>query len=201
MLSFPSFCVPRFNLKKLVFKNKISLSLLFDRKIHTIDMLFVVQTDSKILLENTTKEKKAQSNVEHNKSRDPVARRVIQNIANENFSYRPAQRVPPLLNFTPLNPDNAGNPVEEEASPVETFELTYNRRENGNESSEACKLELHNIPTEFPLPVDSIEGERTKRYIVAIHRELAKFGYALKNEDIASCYPLSNQRSRSSSDI
>ena len=115
------------------------------------------------------------------------------NVASE----RPAGQHP-LLNFTPLNPENSDNSVEEEVRPAETFELTNNQWENGSEASDACKLNLYDVLTEFPLPKDSIEGERRKKYIVDIHRELVRSGYALKNGDIVSSSPLTNQARDSS---
>ena len=116
----------------------------------------------------------------------------------------------PLLSFEPLNPDNSNITKEqnenEENGPAYIFPLTNNPRhqENRNQTNSLspteCQLNDFDIPTEFPLISNSLEGRRTNRHIYDLHWELAPFGFVLKEGDIVSSSPLDNQV-RSSSKI
>ena len=106
----------------------------------------------------------------------------------------------------PVNPENLNiteeQNVSEENSPPYIFPLTNNPgRENRNQTdSTECQLNVFDIPTEFPLIGNSLEGRRTNRYLYDLHRELAPFGFVLEEGDIVSSSPLDNQ-ARSSSKI
>jgi hypothetical protein len=94
------------------------------------------------------------------------------------------------LNFPPLNPEN----LEEEKGlsyylPLQTS--TPIRRHNSNE--EENKLWIVDLPTEFPLLHNSMEGARTGNHVVGIHLELGAYGYELVKGDIIQCSPLGNQ--------
>jgi hypothetical protein len=94
------------------------------------------------------------------------------------------------LNFPPINPEN----LEEEISLKHYLPLltsTTIRKQNRDE--EERKLWIADIPAEFPLLPNSMEGERTGNHIVSIHHELRAHGYVLVRGDIAHCSPLGNQ--------
>lgn len=124
-----------------------------------------------------------------------------------NESAQPLGRGP-LFSFVPVNPENSNITEEqnenEENGPAYIFPLTNNprRQENRNQtdSTKPCQLNVFDIPTEFPLIGNSLEDRRTNRYLYDLHRELAPFGFVLKEGDIVSSSPLDNQ-ARSSSKI
>jgi hypothetical protein len=68
------------------------------------------------------------------------------------------------------------------------YTSTPNRLGNGNtnpnQDPEERQLHVVDIPVEFPLIPNSMDGERTRKYIFKLHLELKPHGYVLNGSDI-----------------
>ena len=106
-----------------------------------------------------------------------------------------------LLNFQPINPENICTDKNEEELNLEQYfpqqTSTPKRLGNGNtnlnQDPEERQLHVVDIPVEFPLIPNSMDGERTRKYIIKLHLELKTHGYVLDGSDIERCCPLGSQ--------
>ena len=106
-----------------------------------------------------------------------------------------------FLNFQPINPNNVRTDENEEELNLKQYlpqqTSTPNRlgNRNTNLNHDPAERQLHviDILVEFPPVSNSMDGERTRRYITKLLLELKTHGYVLHESDIKRCFPLGNQ--------
>ena len=102
-----------------------------------------------------------------------------------------------LLNFQPINPNYIHTAKNEDELNLEQYFPQPNRLGNGNtnlnQDPEERQLHVIDIPVEFPLIPNSMDGERTRKYKIKLHLELKTHGYVLDGSDIKYCCPLGSQ--------
>jgi hypothetical protein len=83
--------------------------------------------------------------------------------------------------------------ISAETDKHEKIGLNFPPLQTSTSNEEESKLWIKDLPAEFPLLHNSMEGTRTGNHIVGIHKELGTYGYELVKADIIRCSPLGNQ--------